>query len=279
MLRTRVMMVLTIIVSALCTTAQVNLPAPSSTQMIRQDFGMGRIEVNYSRPSIRGRQLFGASSELAPLGKIWRTGANSATRIRFTDKVSIAGTAVDSGTYVLYTIPEKDQWQVILNKGLSNWGTDGYKESDDVARFKVPVTKVKNTETFTIQIGNVKPESCELELIWGTTAVQIPITTNIKERIRTQLTTAMAGDRKPYFQAANFYYEWDKDYPKALENINKAIEGTPDAYYMYLAKARIQKDMGDKAGARASAEKCIELAGKAKNEDYVTFAKVLVKTL
>ncbi len=273
------MMVFIVVLSAMCTYAQVNLPAPSSTQVIRQDFGMGRIEVNYSRPSLRGREVFKTSSELAPFGKIWRTGANSATRIRFTDKVSIAGTALDSGTYVLYTIPGKDQWQVILNKGLTNWGTDGYKESDDVARFTVPASKIKNTETFTIQVSNVKPESCELELMWGTTAVQIPITTNIKERVRTQLATALAGDKKPYFQAATFYYEWDKDYPKALENINKAIEATPKGYYLYLTKARIQKDMGDKAGARASAAKCIELAGQAKNEDYVTFGKVLVKSL
>lgn len=260
--------------------AQINMPAPSPTQTITQNFGLGTIELTYSRPGIKGRQLLGDNTELVPLGKPWRTGANSATKIHFSDAVSIGGTALDSGTYVIYTIPAKTQWDVVFSKGTAYPGQDGFKESDDILHYKAPVHKIaEKIETFTMQFGNLKNESCELLFRWGNTNVAVPITTNIKDRIRTQIETAMQGDKKPYYQAANFYYEYDKDYAKALDNINKATEESPDAYFMFLQKARIQKAMGDKAGAKASALKTIELAKKAKNADYVNFGNKLIQQL
>ncbi len=260
--------------------AQVNMPAPSPVQTIIQDFGLGKIELTYSRPGIKGRQVFGDNSELVPLGKPWRTGANAATKIHFTDSVSIGGKALDSGSYVIYTIPNKTQWDVVLSKGTAYPGSEGFKESDDVVHVKAAVNPIKeNVETFTMQFAKVKNESCELHLRWANTDVMFPITTNVKERIRGQLEAAMQGDKKPYYQAANFYYDYDKNYAKALENINKATAENPDAFFMFLQKARIQKDMGDKAGAKESAMKTIELAKKAKNADYENFANQLLKQL
>lgn len=116
-------------------------------------------------------------------------------------------------------------------------------------------------------------------MIWGNTDVAVPITTNIKDRIRIQLEAALQGDKKPYYQAANFYYDYDKNYQKALEYINKATAENPTAFFMFLQKARIQKDMGDKAGAKASAMRTIELAKEAKNADYENFGNQLLKQL
>ena len=260
--------------------AQVSMPPPSPTQTILQDFGMGKIELTYSRPGIKGRQLFGQNTELVPLGKPWRTGANAPTKIRFTDNVTIGGKTLDTGSYVIYTIPNQSQWDVVLSKGNAYPGAEGFKESDDVVRFKAPVATLQDKlETFTMEFANVKSESCELHLMWGNTDVSVPITTNTKDRIRTQLEAALQGDKKPYYEAAFFYYDYDKNYPKALENINKAIAENPKAYYMFFQKARIQKDMGDKAGAKASATKTIELAKEAKNADYENFANQLLKQL
>ena len=260
--------------------AQVDMPAPSPTQTIIQDFGLGKIELTYSRPGIKGRQLFGVKSELAPLGKPWRTGANAATKIHFTDGVAIGGKTLDSGSYVIYTIPNQAQWDIVLSKGNTFPGSDGFKESDDVVHFKAPVAMLKDKiETFTMQFAKVKNESCELHLMWGNTDVFIPISTDIKERIRTQLETALQGDKKPYFQAANFYYDYDKNYAKALENVNKATAENPKAFFMFLLKAKIQKDMGDKAGAKESAMKTIELAKEAKNADYENYGNKLLKQL
>lgn len=258
-------------------TAQVKMPQPSSTQTIKQDFGMGAIELTYSRPNAKGRKIFG---DLVPFNKLWRTGANGATKIVFNDAVELGGKKVDTGTYVLYTIPGVDSWEIILNKGVKNWGVDGYKESEDVIRFKVEPMKGKNKlETFTMQFANIKPESCELQISWEKTVVSIPVTTNIKDRVRAQIEAAMLTDKKPYWQAAQFYKEYDNNLTKALDNINKAIETNEKAFYMWLYKARIQQEAGDKAGAKISATKSLELSKEAKNDDYAKMSEELLKKL
>jgi hypothetical protein len=262
---------------AIASTAQVRMPQPSPTQTLKQDFGMGSIELTYSRPNAKGRKIYG---DLVPYNKIWRTGANAATKIVFTDAVEIGGKKLDSGTYVFYTIPGIDSWEIVLNKGLKNWGTDGYKDAEDVVRFKVEPTSMKTKqETFTMQFADVKPESCLLNIMWEKTIVTIPITTNIKEKVRAQIDAAMLTDKKPYWQAAQFYNEYDKNLSKALENINKAIEGNDKAFYMWLYKAKIQKEMGDKEGAMVSSKRSLELAKEAKNDDYVKMNEDLQKKL
>ena len=260
--------------------AQITMPAASTTQTITQDFGMGKIQLTYSRPNLKGRKAFKNGSELAPVDSLWRTGANAATKIKFTDPVIIGGKNIDTGTYVIYTIPGKGDWEVVINKGVTNWGTTGYKASEDVVRFKAATFKLKNVvETFSMQFANVMPESCQLHLSWDKYTLVIPVLTNIKDRLRAQVEKALTGEKKPYWQAANFYFEWDKDNEKALENVNKAIEASPTAFYMYILKAKVQKSMGDKAAAKISAQKCAELAAAAKNDDYVRQANELIKTL
>ena len=273
------------IVAAFVTTfasAQIKMPQASTTQKINQDFGMGAIELTYSRPNIKGRSVLKEKSELAPLGSMWRLGANAATKIKFTDKVTIGGTELEAGTYVIYAIPGKDMWDVIFNKGVNNWGTDGYKEAEDVVHVKVKAEKAANfAESFTMQIINVAAETCELHMTWGSVQVAVPISTNIKDRVRAQIEKALAADNiqaNTYNTAANFYYEFDKDYTKAIVNITKAVEASKDAYWMVLLKARIEKALGDKVSAKASAQKCIEMA-TGKNADYVTFANELIKSL
>jgi hypothetical protein len=215
--------------------AQVNMPAPSPTQTITQDFGLGKIELTYSRPGLKGRQVFGDNSELVPLGKPWRTGANAATKIHFSDSVSVGATVLDSGSYVIYTIPHKLQWDVVFSKGTAYPGSDGFKESDDVLHYKAPVTVIKEKiETFTMQFANIKNESCELHLRWAGTDVSVQVVTHIKERVRQQLEAALQGDKKPYYQAANFYFDYDKNYAKALEYINNATAESPKAFFMFF---------------------------------------------
>ena len=165
--------------------AQIKMPAPSTTQTIKQDFALGNIELIYSRPNAKGRKIYG---DLVPYNKLWRTGANTATKIMFTDAVELGGKKIDTGTYVLYSIPGVDSWEIILNKGLGNWGIDGYKEGQDVLRFKVVPQKIRTYyETFTMQFVNIKPESCDLQILWEKTAVNIPVTSNVKDRLKAQI--------------------------------------------------------------------------------------------
>lgn len=257
--------------------AQVKMPQPSPLQTVKQEFGLGSIEVKYSRPAAKGRKVFG---DLVPMNQLWRTGANGATIVRFNDAVEINGKKVDTGSYALYTIPGNDSWEIILNKGLTNWGVDGYKAEEDVLRFKVAPMKVKNkVESFTIQFADIKPESCEMHIIWEKTAVAIPIKSTIKERIQAQLEEALKGDKKPYWQAVQFFNEYDNNPSRALTYANEAVKENPKAFWVWLYKAKLEKTLGDKVAAMASSTTSLQLATEAKNADYVKMNKDLQKTL
>jgi hypothetical protein len=272
---------LVIIVAVFCSTislmAQVKMPAPSPTQTIKQEFGVGSIELTYSRPAAKGRKIFG---DLVPYNKLWRTGANAATKISFTEPVEMDGKKIDTGSYVLYVIPGEENWEVILNKGLTNWGIDGYKESEDVARIKVAPFKVKEpVENLTMQFANIKASSCDLHMKWQKTGIAIPFTTNFIDKVKAQIEAAMLTDKKPYWQAAQFYNEFEKNLPKALEYATKAAEANAKAFWVLLFKAKVQKEMGDIDGAMASSIKSVEIAKEAKNDDYVKMNEDLQKEL
>lgn len=266
-----------ILASAFCTEAQVKMPAPSPTQTVKQDFGLGNIEVIYSRPAAKGRKIFGG---LEAYNEIWRTGANAATIVKFTDAVEIAGKKIDSGSYALYTIPGMDSWVVILNKGLKNWGTDGYKESEDVARFTIVSKKVKPAvESFTIQFSNVLPTTCNLDIIWENTLVSVPIKADIRDKVRAQIEEAMKGEKKPYWQAAQFYNEYDNNPKKALEYAAEAVKANPKAFWVWLYKAKIEQSLGNKSAAMESSKASWNLAKEANNSDYMKMNEELQKKL
>ena len=247
--------------------AQVKMPALSPVQTIKQDIGVGFIELKYARPSARDRKVFG---NVVPYNTMWRTGANAATLIKFTDKVTINDKILDTGSYALYTIPGKENWEIIFNKGVSNWGTEGYKETEDVLRITVPVHKLKKAvETFTIAFENMKPSACDIHLAWEKTDVSFSVTMDVKEKLKAQIEAGMNADKKPYYQAAQFYNEYEIDLPKALTNVDKAIEANPTAYWIMLYKAKIQEKMGDFKGAIITSQQSMEAAKKADNPDYI----------
>jgi len=258
---------------------QIRMPAPSPTQFIRQDFGLSSIELTYSRPGLKGRNVFGT---IVQYDSLWRTGANAATKIKFNDPVEILGHNVDTGSYAIYTIPHKNgEWTFILNKGFNNEGASGYKESEDVFREKIKSSKTTNkVETFTIQFTDIKPASCVLSLMWDNVVVNVPIKENINDKIKEQLESALSSGKKPYWQAAQFYNEYDNNKPKALEMINSAIAQTEKPmFFMVYYKAKIQKEMGDKKGALATAKQSLELSKEAHNSEYIMFNEKMIKEL
>ncbi|MXV14360.1 DUF2911 domain-containing protein [Hufsiella ginkgonis] len=255
--------------------AQLKMPAPSSTQTIVQEFGMGKITLTYSRPNVKGRAVFGA---MEPFGKVWRTGANNATILQFSHDVTIAGHAVPAGEYGLFSIPGKSEWTVILNKNAKQWGAYTYKESDDLLRFTVKPVKMKaKTETFTMQFADVFAGSCTLQLAWENTQINIGLTTDFDTEVMAQIEKAMATDKKPYLQAAQYYYDYNKDINKALEWANAAEAANPKAEYIKYWKARIQLKAGDKAGAIATATAGAEIAKANKNDEYVRLNGNVIK--
>jgi len=256
--------------SSLTVTAQTRLKMPqaSSAQTLVQEFGLGKVTLTYSRPNTKGRKIFGA---LEPYDKVWRTGANSATVITFTDDVTIEGNKVPAGEYALFTIPNTKEWTIILNKNTKQWGAYEYKQADDFLRFTVkPAKTAEPVETFTMQFANVKPTTADLHLMWERTDLALHLTTDIDTRIMAGIDEAMkATEKKPYFAAAQYYFENNKDLNKALEWITEAEKTDPKATYYKYWKARIQLKMGNKAAAIATAQEGASLAKAEKNEEYV----------
>ena len=263
-------------VSTLVGQAQtLKTPAPSTAQTVKQAFGLGDITLDYSRPSAKGRVIFG---EVVPFGKLWRTGANAATKITFSDDVTVEGKAVKAGTYAIYTVPNKDSWEVILYSDLTMGGnTSNYKAENEVIRVVVkPTALTKSVETFTINLSDVTATSTTLEFIWEKTSVPVKITTEIDAKIMKNIETSLAADSRPYFQAASYYYDNNKDLNQALIWVNKAVEQNPKAFWVTMLKARIELKLNDKKAAIATAEKTVALATEAKNDDYVKMGNDLI---
>lgn len=252
----------------------VKTPAASPTQSITQDFALSNISVTYSRPAVRGRSIFG---DLVPYGEVWRTGANSPTKIKFGEDVTVNGKAVPAGEYALYSIPGKDQWTFILSKKLTLWGSMGYSEADDLVRFTAAAQRLPfSIENFTIIFANQTSNSVDIQLLWADAMVGFNVKADIDQKILASIDSAMKGEKKPYFQAASWYYEKGLDLDKALSWVNEAVKAQPDAYYMEHLKAKIQLKKGDKKGAIASATSSMKKAEAQKNPDYVALNKKLI---
>jgi hypothetical protein len=250
-------------------------PTPSPMQTLKQGFALTDISIEYYRPSAKGRTVFG---DVVPYGKIWRTGANGASKITFGENVKIQGKDVPAGTYAIYTIPNKDNWEVMIYKDLKLGGNvNDYKQENELIRFTVPVLNMNDlVETFTINVANIQASSCAIELTWEKTKISFNVVAEIDQAIMGSIDKAMNVDSKPYYQAASYYYENNKDMAKALEWVSKAVDQNPKAYWVALLKAKIELKSGDKTAATTSAQKVIELAKEAKNDDYVKMAEKLI---
>jgi Protein of unknown function (DUF2911)/Tetratricopeptide repeat len=256
---------------------QVKTPSPSPPQYVKQDFGLSSIELSYSRPSVKGRQIFG---DLVPYGKVWRTGANQATTITFGDEVTIGGTKIPAGKYGLLTIPGTGQWIFIISKQLDVTNPAMYKQDQDVLRFTSNIESLPfPVETMTLLFNNITANSCELELIWDRTIATLPIMTDVDTKIMASIDDAMNKDNRPYLSSAMYYLDNGKDLNKALDWFNKAIEKDPKAFFIYYQKARCLAKLGKKQEAVSTAQKSMQLAKDAKNDDYVTLNEKLIASL
>lgn len=277
MKKTFIVLVCSLFLYAVTNAQQLRTPAPSPTQTIKQDFGLSSVELSYSRPAMRGRKIFG---DLVPFGNVWRTGANNATTLTFGDEVMIGGKKIPAGKYGLLTIPDKTKWTIIITKQLDVTSPAAYKADQDVVRVEVkPVAMKENMESFTMQFADVKSNSCELRMMWENTGVSLPITTDIDSKVMAQIKNLMEVDSRPYFSAAMYYMDNNKDLNKALTWFDKATEQNPQAFWVWHQRANCLAKLGKKQEAIESANKSITLAKEAKNDDYVALNEKLLATL
>lgn len=259
---------------------QIQMPQASPSAKIAQKVGLTDVTVDYSRPSTKGRKIFG---ELVPYGEVWRTGANGATIISFSTDVEIDGKKVPQGQYALYSIPGKSEWTIILSKDTKLWGAIGYNPDNDLMRFNAVPEKLSRVyETFEISFNNMTDNGADLSIKWEQTRVDFSITTQVDAIVMAQIKELVidknATDPTLLYSAANYYFTNQKDIPQAYTWITKSVESDPKYWTMHL-KAKIELTLGKKTEALESAKKSKEMAIEAKNPDYVSLNDRLIKSI
>lgn len=262
-----VAVVLTAFVTAF---AQIKTPAPSPVCKISQEVGLTKVEVEYSRPSVKGRKVFG---DLVPYGEMWRTGANASTKVTVGDDAKVGGQDLKKGTYALYTIPGDKEWTVIFYKNTTFWGAPepkDYKEEDVAVKLKVPVMGLRDlVETLSIDVCNLRNNSADLEIRWEYTRVVVPIAFDVDSKVMADIKTQMEGpSANTYYAAARYYYEEKKDMKQALEWVNQSLAKGGDKFWILRLKANIQAELGMYKDAIATAEQSTKLATAEGNADY-----------
>lgn len=269
----KICLLLVFVGSFSATNAQINTPQPSPFSKIEQVVGLTDVTLEYSRPAMRGRTVFG---DLVPFGEIWRTGANANTKITFSDNVKVDGQELVRGTYAIFTIPNKTTWEVIFYYDSNNWGTPlKWDETKVAAKTSVPVNKTQNTaESFTMSFDNLKSGSADLSIHWDNAQVAVTFEVPTDKIANKSIETVMAGpSENDYFQAASYYHTEGRDLNQAFEWIKKATEGDDPEFWYLRRMSLIQADMGDLKGAIETAKKSLAGAEKAGNADYVKMNK------
>jgi len=251
---------------------ELKTPAPSPFGTVSQIVGLTEVTISYSRPGVKGRQVFG---DLVPYGELWRTGANKSTTIKFSDDVSIEGKPVAAGEYALFTIPDQNEWTIIISPDIGP-GSSKYKQENDIVRFTVQPAALRNpVERFTIEIADMTNNNARIVLSWANTRVSFAMTVDTDKKVMGQIDAVMKdsnlNDANIFYRASDYYFTNDKDLEQALSWADKAVELKPDAFWMSRLKSRIQAKMGDYKSAIQSAELSMKAAEKAGNDQYVRF--------
>jgi len=264
------MLVFILLFSMTSTKAQINKPSLSPRIVKEQMVGFAKLKLDYGQANRQGRQIFGG---LIPYDKIWRTGANSSTKITFDKALQFAGNNVEAGTYALYTIPNPEKWTIILSNNSKLWGSAGYKEEDDYIRFEIPKVELKDTlETFTIYLENFHYNGADMLIAWENTKIKIPLSMDADREIFEEIENKIINNKgeinaQTYFDAAQFYYHKNKDLDKAVLWFDKAIELRPGAFWYTYYRAELAYQLQDNKTAKRLSEKCLK-AANASISDY-----------
>ncbi|MFT5628034.1 MAG: hypothetical protein ACI92X_001273 [Dokdonia sp.] len=267
----KLLLVFAVFAISFAASAQIETPAPSPMAKFEQKVGLTDVTIEYSRPSVKGRTIFG---DLEPFGGMWRTGANKNSIITFSDDVTIAGQAVNAGSYALFTkLNSATQWDVMFYSDTENWGTPSeWDDSKVVATVKVDIISFPfNVETMTIAINDITSSGAVLGIMWETSYAAIPFTVPTDKTVTTAIDKAMAGPTaNDYYAAADYYLTSGKDASKAKLWMDKAMSMIEKPGFWQIRKqSLIYAAAGDKKGAIDLAKKSMAAAKEAGNQNYV----------
>ena len=266
----KTLLALVVILSSFGSQAQVLTPQPSPKCTLNQMVGLTDVEIEYSRPGTKGRNIFG---DLVPFGKVWRTGANGNSTISFSEDVVIDGKPLKKGKYALFTLPKVESWEVIFYSKTDNWGNpEVWNEADVALRASVvPEMLNRNIESLTIDISNLDNNFAYLNIAWEKTLVSLKFEVPTQKMAMASIDKVLAGPSAgDYFSAAQFYLQSNGDLTKALTYVNKALELNKQNPFWYTKlKSLIQAKLGDKKGAIETAKISLAAAKVSKNNDYI----------
>lgn len=259
--------------------AQIETPQPSPLQKIEQKVGLTDVSVQYSRPSMKGRTIFG---DLVPYGKLWRTGANQNTMVTFSTDVMVGESTLKAGSYAIFSKPNKDNWEVIFYSDTNNWGTpQKWDDSKVAAKVNAKVYDIPmDIETFTVSFDDLTNDSAVLGIMWEKTYVAVKFDVPTDKAVTTAINKVMNGpSADDYYAAARYYLESGKDINKAVVWMDKAIEMTKEnpRFWWLRQQSLIKAKAGDKKGAIKAAKASLEGAEKAGNADYIKMNKDSLK--
>ncbi|NAY93293.1 DUF2911 domain-containing protein [Muricauda sp. JGD-17] len=255
----------------LVTQAQITHPKASPFATVEQEVGLAKITVHYSRPAVRGREVFG---NLVPYGRIWRVGANESTKITISSEMEVTGNVLPKGTYALYAFPKADTWEIAFHTNTTHWG-DGrknYDPSEDLFRITVIPKQIPyHQENFLIAFDFITHNSLQMQLTWANTQVVIPFSVHTEKQMDAEITKQITENptAQTYYEAARYLQEQQKDFERALGYLNKALELGGDTYYFHRVKSLVEAELGDYESAIKSAKKSKELAAKEGKDEFV----------
>jgi len=250
----------------------LKVPTLSPRAEISQEVGLTNVQLSYSRPSAKGRKIFGS---LVPYGEIWRTGANAASTVTFSENVSVSNQALAAGTYAIYTIPNPDLWTIIIHKNTSMRSLGGnYDKANDAMRFGVIASNsLMHTETFTMDISDITTSSFNIRMIWADKIVKIPVKLNVDNQVAAQMQKlTMSSDgvhHADYFKAAEYNYHNAKDLSEAHAYIVNGLSKSKENPRYGLLKAKIENKMGKVNMARNTLRLANNWARAQNNTNYV----------
>lgn len=266
---------LTIALLAVCflAEAQIQIPSASPAGSVSSVIGVTEVKIDYYRPRVKGRKVFGEKDVMHPYGQIWRTGANDGTKISFSTDVVVEGVAVPKGQYLIFTWPGAAEWTVSLYKDLEIGGaTDQYKKENEVANFKVKAEKPATlVETLTLSIDEIAADnkSGVVSLAFENAKIRFTVAADYDATVMKSIDAGTKVSPGNYVTAANYYFNNGKDLKKALEWMTMGIEnGNKEAFWNIHTKAKIQDALGDKKGALATAQLSLDLAKKNDGGDF-----------
>jgi hypothetical protein len=241
--------------------ADLELPRPSPGAKVSQEVGLTQITVDYSCPGVKGRKIWG---ELVPYDKLWRSGANGATKITFSKDVTFVDKPVPAGSYALFTIPAKSgEWTVVLNKNADQPGIGrDYKADQDLVRVKVRAQPAPFRERLAFVFSNFDEDKASLDLEWEKLRVTIPIKVGTAQQAVANINKELDNAWRPFANAARYMLEVKKDYDTGLKYIDQSLALKQDWFNLWI-RASLLAAKGNYKDARAEAQKSYELGEKA----------------